>query len=166
MLSSRIFPTQGWNPCLLGLLHWQVGSLPVAQLGSPNSDATWLAKPSTITSALVSTKVNSKPSGRGARVQHTFYLLFSIDDPNAVSLPCTAEAKQLWCLSSLQQPVVWRTATRETFPSPWGYHQSASLTYLFSPSLWSKPLIVRWFSILSLTLYTSSLLFTCTCLNK
>ena len=25
-----IFPTQGLSPCLLGLLHWQVGSLPLA----------------------------------------------------------------------------------------------------------------------------------------
>ena len=31
-----IFPTQGLNPCLLCLLHWQVGSLPLAPLGSPS----------------------------------------------------------------------------------------------------------------------------------
>ena len=33
-----IFPTQGSNPCLLCLLcllHWQVGSLPLGHLGSP-----------------------------------------------------------------------------------------------------------------------------------
>ena len=30
-----IFPTQGWNPCLLGLLFWQVGSLPLAPPGKP-----------------------------------------------------------------------------------------------------------------------------------
>ena len=29
-----IFPTQGWNPCLL---HWQVDSLPLSHLGSPIS---------------------------------------------------------------------------------------------------------------------------------
>ena len=29
------FPTQGSNPCLLWLLHWQVDSLPLSQLGSP-----------------------------------------------------------------------------------------------------------------------------------
>ena len=36
MPSSRgIFPTQGLNPCFLRLLHWQVGSLPLAPLGKP-----------------------------------------------------------------------------------------------------------------------------------
>ena len=32
-LLQGIFPTQGSNLYLLGLLHWQVGSLPVAPLG-------------------------------------------------------------------------------------------------------------------------------------
>ena len=32
-----IFPTQGSNPSLLHLLHWQAGSLPLAPLGSLNS---------------------------------------------------------------------------------------------------------------------------------
>ena len=30
-----IFPTQGLHPRLLGLLHWQVGSLPLAPSGTP-----------------------------------------------------------------------------------------------------------------------------------
>ena len=34
-LLQRIFPTQGSNPCLLCLLHWQAYSLPLAQPGSP-----------------------------------------------------------------------------------------------------------------------------------
>ena len=29
-LLQGIFPTQGSNPCLLSLLHWQAGSLPLA----------------------------------------------------------------------------------------------------------------------------------------
>ena len=33
---QEIFPTQGLNPCLLHLLHWQVGSLPLASPGKPN----------------------------------------------------------------------------------------------------------------------------------
>ena len=33
-LLQGIFPTQGSNPCLLCLLHWQVGSLP---LGKPKA---------------------------------------------------------------------------------------------------------------------------------
>ena len=31
-----IFPTQGLNPCLLGLLHWQVVSLPLVPPGKPH----------------------------------------------------------------------------------------------------------------------------------
>ena len=34
-LLQRIFPTHGLNPCLLHLLHWQVGSLPLAPPGKP-----------------------------------------------------------------------------------------------------------------------------------
>ena len=30
-----IFPTQGLNPCLLHLLHWQAGALPPGHLGNP-----------------------------------------------------------------------------------------------------------------------------------
>ena len=37
-----IFPTQGSNPHLLHLLHWQVGSLPLAPPGTPMSQvAQW-----------------------------------------------------------------------------------------------------------------------------
>ena len=35
-LHQGIFPTQGSNPHLLCLLHWQVGSLPLSHLGSPD----------------------------------------------------------------------------------------------------------------------------------
>ena len=37
-LLQGIFPTQGWNLCLLCLLHWQVGSLPLAPPGKPDHD--------------------------------------------------------------------------------------------------------------------------------
>ena len=36
-LLQGIFPTQGWNPHLLCLLHWQVGSLTLA----PPGKLTW-----------------------------------------------------------------------------------------------------------------------------
>ena len=39
-LLQRIFPTQGSIPCLLLLLHWQAGSLPLAPLGGPGSSWT------------------------------------------------------------------------------------------------------------------------------
>ena len=34
-LLQGIFPTQGWNPCLLRLLHWQASSSPPAPPGNP-----------------------------------------------------------------------------------------------------------------------------------
>ena len=34
-LFQGVFPTQGLNPGLLHLLHWQVGSLPLAPPGKP-----------------------------------------------------------------------------------------------------------------------------------
>ena len=34
-LLQEIFPTQGLNPHVLHLLHWQVGSLPLAPPGTP-----------------------------------------------------------------------------------------------------------------------------------
>ena len=34
-LLQGIFPTVGTNPCLLYLLHWQAGSLPLAPPGNP-----------------------------------------------------------------------------------------------------------------------------------
>ena len=37
-LFQEIFQTQGSNPCLLCLLHWQVDSLPLYHLGSPLID--------------------------------------------------------------------------------------------------------------------------------
>ena len=36
-LLQGTFPTQGLNPCLLCLLHWQVGSLPTAPPGKPTT---------------------------------------------------------------------------------------------------------------------------------
>ena len=37
-LLQGIFPTQGLNPGLLCILHWQVGSLPVVPPGKPMSN--------------------------------------------------------------------------------------------------------------------------------
>ena len=38
-LLQGIFPTQGLNLHLLGLLHWQAGSLPLVPLGMPKAMA-------------------------------------------------------------------------------------------------------------------------------
>ena len=42
-LLQGIFPTQGWNPSLVYLLHWRAGSLPMSHLGS--SDESWSKVP-------------------------------------------------------------------------------------------------------------------------
>ena len=39
-LLQGIFPTQGWNPCLLRLLHWQAGSLPLVLPEKPSTVST------------------------------------------------------------------------------------------------------------------------------
>ena len=39
-LLQGIFTTQGLNPCLLYLLHWQAGSLSLALAGKPQDDST------------------------------------------------------------------------------------------------------------------------------
>ena len=42
-----IFLTQGWNPCVLCLLNWQVGSLPLAPPGKPISNvdiSMWISR--------------------------------------------------------------------------------------------------------------------------
>ena len=40
-LFQRIFLTRGSNPCLLHLLHWQAGSLPLAPPGKPERYHSW-----------------------------------------------------------------------------------------------------------------------------
>ena len=37
----QIFPLQGWNPCLLCLLHWQADSSPLSHRKSPILDLKW-----------------------------------------------------------------------------------------------------------------------------
>ena len=40
-LLQGIFSTQGSNPCLLCLLHWQADSLPLQHLGNPSTPVLW-----------------------------------------------------------------------------------------------------------------------------
>ena len=40
-LLRGLFLTQGSNPCLLYLLHWQMDSLPLRHLGSPEHKSQW-----------------------------------------------------------------------------------------------------------------------------
>ena len=42
--SRRSFSTQGLSPCLLCLLHWQAGSLPLAPSGKSDSSESWASE--------------------------------------------------------------------------------------------------------------------------
>ena len=42
-LLQSIFPTQGLNPGLLSLLHWQAGSLPRCHSGLTGSNVSWIS---------------------------------------------------------------------------------------------------------------------------
>ena len=43
-LLQGIFPTQGWNPCLLLFLHWQGDSLPLSHLETSNSTSGYFSR--------------------------------------------------------------------------------------------------------------------------
>ena len=62
-LLQGIFQTQGWNSHLLLLLHWQVGSLPLAPPGEPKR-AKWQASPTY--------KVAGKPKRMGWQAPPTY----------------------------------------------------------------------------------------------
>ena len=62
-LLQGIFQTQGWNSHLLLLLHWQVGSLPLAPPGKPKR-AKWQAPPTY--------KVAGKPKRMGWQAPPTY----------------------------------------------------------------------------------------------
>ena len=54
-LLQGLFQTQGLNPCLLCLLYWQAGSLP---LGPPGKSAHWTAAPKTEAEEVLRAKVS------------------------------------------------------------------------------------------------------------
>ena len=73
-LLQGIFRTQGSSQCLLGLLHWQAGSLPVVPLGKPNlsieawvytrRDLTFVSSNKIQVNSLVVQKVKNLPAVR------------------------------------------------------------------------------------------------------
>ena len=73
-LLQGIFLTQGLNPRLLGLLHWQAGSLPLVPAGKPNlsieacvytrRDLTFVSSNKIQVNSLVVQKVKNLPAVR------------------------------------------------------------------------------------------------------
>ena len=64
-LLQGIFPIHGLNPCLLCLLHWQVGSLPLAPPGKPNIIMSSHTKKVEVTGPLSASKMLSGEAGPG-----------------------------------------------------------------------------------------------------
>ena len=116
MPSSRgIFLTQGLNPRLLCLLHWQVGSLPLAPLGMSKF------KLRISTSAVVEIKWINVLKNIYIRVWHTGhpqYILISLHNPLALPFlfpilygeACPLQRKGKWCF--------WTVVLEKTLESP------------------------------------------------
>ena len=65
-LLQGAFPTQGSNPSLLRLLHWQTGSLPLAPPGKPSApsrETVLFLPPTSVTSSLLGYLLSDKWSG-------------------------------------------------------------------------------------------------------
>ena len=63
LLLQGIFPTKGSKPCLLHLLHWQVGSLPVEQPGKPPGPSAAAAAKSLQSCLTLCDPIDSSPPG-------------------------------------------------------------------------------------------------------
>ena len=61
--SSRIFPIQGSNPCLLHVLHWQVDSLPLSHRGNNVSYAAAATNKSLQSCLTLCDPIDGSPSG-------------------------------------------------------------------------------------------------------
>ena len=94
-----IFPTQGSNPSVLGLLHWQVGSLPLTPSGKPSKKARgWLILKGSWVSAFRSAFI---PRCQG-KCYSLCWSLFSLQ-----SSPGDAWPQQQWLKLSPSLRPVW-----------------------------------------------------------
>ena len=71
-LLQGTFLTQGLNPCLLRLLHWQVGSLPLAPPGKHCGKESSCNTRDTGDAALILGPGRSPGGGNGNPLQHSF----------------------------------------------------------------------------------------------
>ena len=93
MISSwGLFPTQGWNACLLCLLHWQASSLPLTPPGRPQN----MKLPSLLSSVMKSCAVwpareshDLSVCGVLPTVSHLAAVLVIQHIVTAVSQPCS-----------------------------------------------------------------------------
>ena len=97
-LLQRIFPTQGSKPCLLSLLHWQVGSLPLVPPGNSNSH-----------SLKLSAYFYSRIFRKGIKHGKTLYPVNWNQAPNKWQCSNSCYLKQNIRLKSLRQINEWLT---------------------------------------------------------
>ena len=69
-LLQGIFPTQGLNLCLLCLLHWQAGSLPLAPPGEPSTMSLSSVQFSSVAQSCPTLGDPMNPSTPGLPVHH------------------------------------------------------------------------------------------------
>ena len=122
VLLQGIFPTQGSNPHLLNLLHWQVGSLPLAPPG----------KPGTRFSSVQSSRSVVSDSLRPHELQHTRPPCPS-PTPGVYSNSCPLSQ---WCHPTISSSVVPFSSCPQYLPASGSFPMSQLFTW-GGPEYWS-----------------------------
>ena len=115
-LPPGIYPTQGSNPSLFWLLHWQVGSLPLVPPGSPK----------TLSQFLHSIMSNSL---RSHRLQHT---RLPCPSPTPGVYPNSCPSSQ-WCHPTISSSVVPFSSCHQSFPASGSF----AVSQFFASGGWS-----------------------------
>ena len=136
VLLQGIFPTQGLNTCLLCLLHWQAGSLPLAPPGKPQTMSTegqllarqplssWLA----VQSGRQESQIHRhKDTHTHLAIKETSHSCFPFQCP-PLGLVCLFSHEgwhQLWSLLSYRNEIVfWLEVSRRATPAAVNVHVS------------------------------------------
>ena len=112
-LLQRIFPTCGLNPCLLSLLHWQLGSLPLVPHGKPiivGCYCCWVAQ--------------SCPTLQHHGLQHTRLPCPSLS-PGVCSSSCPLS---VWCYPTISSSVALFSSCPQSFPASGSFPMSQFFT--------------------------------------
>ena len=127
MPSSSAFPTQGSNPCLLHLLHWQVGFFCFWFF---TTGATWEAQQESLPKSKVSPSLDPKPySWKSMRVHHTHK-----EQNNINSFYLTAALRITFSIWLKVKKLKWKSFSRvQLFVNQW-IQQSMEFS---SPEYWS-----------------------------
>ena len=147
MSSSRgIFPTQGWNPCLFCLLHWQAGSLTLAPPGK-----------------CLSLEFSSVQFSRSVRSDS-----LQPHEPQHIRPPCPSPTPGVhpnscplswWCHPTISSSVVPFSSCPQSFPASGSFQMSQLFTsggknigVSASPSVLPMNLRMDWLDLLAVIL--------------